>query len=209
VWFFVSDLVSQKDGEFVFKRRLYGKVDFEISYAVVTYASGITISSNFDSQELNVYSNSKIPSVIFSSSKLTSNFIVKQFKSKLLGDVFSMDNLYDFVKGPCDIVGVSTKNTLISYSIKKLIDGLNYNSFIKFDAYTSVPDCLTIILSSSDAVEYFVSLSLDGSEEWENFTLLFSEFKTREGMPLKRFDDIYSMTIYSMGSVLVNNFLIL
>ena len=209
MWFLVSDLISKKDGEFVFKRRLYGKVDFEISYAVVTYASGITLSSNFDCQELNVYSNSKIPSVIFSSSKLTSNFIVKQFKSKLLGDVFSMDNLYDFVKGPCGIVGVSTKNTLISYSIKKLIDGLNYNSFIKFDAYTSVPDSLTIILSSSDSVEYLVTLSLDGSEEWENFTLPFTEFKTSEGIPLKRFDDIYCMTIYSKGSVLVNNFLIL
>lgn len=209
VWFLVSDPVSKKDGEFVFKRRLYGKVDFEISYAVVTYASGVTLCSNFDYQKLNVYSNSKIPSVIFSSSKLASNFIVKQFKSKLLGDVFSMSNLYDFVKGPCGIVGVSTKNTLISYSIKKLIDGLNYNSFIKFDAYTNVPDCLTIILSSTDSIEYSVTLSLDGSEVWENFTLPFTEFKTNEGMPLKRFDDIYCMTIYSMGSVLVNNFLIL
>ena len=209
VWFLVSDLISKKDGEYVFKRRLYGKVDFEISYAVVTYSSGITLSTNFDCQELNVYSNSKIPSVIFSSSKLTSNFIVKQFKTKLLGDVFSMNNLYDFVKGPCDIIGVSTKNTLISYSIKKLIDGLNYDSFIKFDAYTSVPDCLTIILSSSEGTEYSVSLSLEGSEVWENFSLPFTEFKTSEGIPLKRFDDIYSMTIYSMGSALVNNFLIL
>ena len=86
---------------------------------------------------------------------------------------------------------------------------MNYDSFIKFDAYTSVPDCLTIILSSSEGTEYSVSLSLEGSEVWENFSLPFTEFKTSEGIPLKRFDDIYSMTIYSMGSALVNNFLIL
>ena len=120
-----------------------------------------------------------------------------------------INKLYDFVKGPCGIVGVSTKNTLISYSIKKFATSLNSNSFIKYDAYTSVPDNLTIVLSSNDGNEYFTVIALDGNNSWNNFTTTFSEFKTKYGMPLKNFAEIYSMTLYSMGSVLVNNFLIL
>ncbi len=209
VWFLLSEPISSKNGEYVFKRRVYGRVDFEISYAVVKYKSGITLSSKFDYQNFNVYSNSKIPSVIFSSSNMVSNFIVKEVKTKRLGDVFSINKLYDFVKGPCGIVGVSTKNTLISYSIKKFATSLNSNSFIKFDAYTSVPDNLTIVLSSNDGNEYFTVIALDGNNSWNNFTTTFSEFKTKYGMPLKNFAEIYSMTLYSMGSVLVNNFLIL
>ena len=209
VWFYLANPTSEKDGKYYFKRRLYGKVDFELCYAVIKYKNGLTLSSKFDYQELNVYSNSKIPSVIFSSSRLMTSFIVKEVKTKLLGDVFSLEKLYNYVEGPCGIVGVSTKNTLITYSIKKFLDTLSDDSLIKFDAFTSVPDTLTIKLFSSDGNEYSVTNYLEGSDAWQNFTVPFSEFKTEIGMPLKNFQDVYCMTVYSQGSVLVNNFLIL
>lgn len=209
VWFYLAQPKLVKDGEYLFKRRLYGQVNFELCYAVVKYKNGLTLSSKFDYQELNVHSNSKIPSVMFSSSKLMTSFIVKDVKTELLGDVFSLEKLYNYVKGPCGIVGVSTKNTLITYSIKKFLDTLSGDSLIKFDAFTSVPDTLTIKLYSSDGNEYFITNYLEGSEKWQNFTVPFLEFKTEIGMPLKNFQDIYCMTVYSQGSVLVNNFLIL
>ncbi len=209
VWFYLSNPVSVNGSEYVFKRRFYGKVDFEISYAVVKYSSGLTLSSKFDYQECNAYSNSKISNVIFSSSKLMMSFIVKDVKTELIGEVFSTEKLYNFVNGPCNIVGVSTKNSLITYSIKKFSNTLSHNSLIKFDAYTSVPDTLKIIFHSKDGNEFSYSVNLDGSDAWTNFTLPFTEFKTEIGMPVKNFDDIYCMTIYSKGSVLVNNFLML
>lgn len=209
VWFYLANPIKVDGDEYIFKRRIYGQVNFELCYAVVKYKNGLTLSSKFDYQELNVHSNSKIPSVIFSSSRLMTSFIVKDVKTKLLGDVFSLDKLYNYVKGPCGIVGVSTKNTLISYSIKKFSENLNSNSIIKLDAYTSVPDNLTIKLFANDGNDYFVTLTLDGGDNWENFTLPFSEFKTEIGMPIKNFSEIYCMTVYSQGSVLVNNFLVL
>lgn len=209
VWFYLSNPVSVNGSEYAFKRRFYGKVDFEISYAVVKYSNGLTLSSKFDYEQCNVYSNSKISSVLFSSSKLMTSFIVKDVKTELLGDVFSLEKLYNYVKGPCGILGVSTKNTLITYSIKKFANMLSASSLIKFDAYTTVPDTLNITFFAKDGNKYSYSINLEGCDTWENFTLPFSEFKTEIGMPVKNFGDIYCMTVYSRGSVLVNNFLIL
>ncbi len=209
VWYLQSTPISVQDNEYTFKRLLYGKVDFDISFAVVKYKNGFTLSSKFNYLEVQVESNSKVPSVIFSSSKMMTSFIVKNLKTKLFGEVFSAENLYDYVKGPYGIIGVNTKNTLISYSIKKFAGSINYNSFVKLDVYTPVPDTLNIKLSSVDGNEYFVSLNFGGSEGWENVNVPFSEFKTEIGMPIKNFEDIYCVTVYSQGSIIINNFLIL
>ena len=209
VWFLQSKPFSIDNEVYNFRRMLYGKVDFEISYAVVKYSSGFTLSTRFNFQEINVQSNSKVPSVIFSSSKMTSTFVVKNEKTKLFGEVFSADNLYDYVKGPCGIIGVSTKNLLISYSIKKIADTISYNSFIKLDVYTAIPDTLSIKITLNDGSEYSVSLNFSGNSGWENVNVPFSEFKTDIGMPLKNFDDISTIAVYSLGSILINNFLVL
>ncbi len=209
VWFNLPLYKYTEDGKYIFKRRIYGKVDIEIAYAVVKYKSGLTLSSKFDAQLFNVYSNSKIPSVIFSSSRLNSSFLVENVKTQVLGGVFSVENLYNYVKGPCDIYGVSTKNTLLTYSIKKFSEFLSENSFIKFDAYTEVPDTVTIKISCHDGFEYLSQVVVDGSENWQNLTISFKEFKTSIGMPIKNYDQIYCLTVSSFGSVLVNNFLVL
>ncbi len=209
VWFLQSKPILIEDDVYTFKRMLYGKVKFDISYAVVKYKNGFTLSTRFNYLEINVESNSKVPSVIFSSSKMMSTFVVKNVKTKLFGEVFSTDNLYDYVKGPCGIVGVSTKNLLLSYSVKKFADLINHNSFIKLDVFTAVPDTLTIQISSKDGNDYYISLNFDGDDCWNNVTVPFFEFKTDIGMPIKNFEDIYCISVYSLGSILINNFLIL
>lgn len=208
VWFNIP-LYKSDMNSFVFKRRIYGKVELELAYAVVKFKNGLTLSSKFDASVVNVYSNSKIPSVIFSSSKLNSNFLVCDVKTDVLGEVFSLVDLYSYVEGPKNILGVSTRNTLLTYSIKKFSEFLSKDSFIKFDAFTEVHDTLEIKLTSLNGNEFIYSLTIEGDEGWQNFNLPLSEFKTSIGMPIKDFSDIYSLTVTSFGSVLVNNFLIL
>ncbi|MBQ3235609.1 MAG: dienelactone hydrolase family protein [Clostridia bacterium] len=208
VWF-MPPLESSKEGECVFRRRLHGFVDFEIAYAVVKYNSGLALSSKFVFENVNINSNSKIPNVIFSSSRLMTTFIVDDFKGKKLGNTFTVDKLREYVNGPLGILGVSTKNTLISYAIKEFGEVLNDKSFIKFDVFTQVADTVTIKLLSKSGFEYATSVKLLGQNKWQNLTVEFSEFKTDIGMPIKNFDDIYSIAVSSQGGVAVNNFLVL
>ena len=208
VWF-MPPLESASDGKCVFRRRLHGFVEFEIAYAVVKYNTGIALSSKFVFESVNVNSNSKIPCVIFSSSRLMTTFIVDNFKGKKLGNTFTLDKLREYVSGPLGILGVSTKNTLVSYAIKEFSNVLDGSSFIKFDVYTPVNDTITIKLLSKSGFEYLTSVNLAGQNKWQNLTIEFSEFKTDIGMPIKKFDDIYLISVSSNGGVAINNFLVL
>lgn len=208
VWFMPS-LVSSEEGNCSFRRRVHGYVEFEIAYAVVKYESGIALSSKFVFEKVDINSNSKIPNVIFSSSRLLTTFIVDGFKGKKLGNTFALDRLREYVNGPLDILGVSTKNALVSYSIKKFASVLSESSFIKFDVYTPIPDVVTIKLHAKTGFVYLCSVTLTGQEKWQNLTVEFTDFKTDIGMPIKNFDDIYKISVSSNGDVAINNFLVL
>lgn len=208
VWYILNQ-DGVEDGVYHFKRRLYGLIEFEIAYAVVKYKNGLTISSKLNYQQLKVQSNTKIPNVIFSSSRLPTSFIVGNVKTKLMANVFSVTSLYDYVQGPFKILGVSTKNSILSYAIKKFSSGLSNQSLIKFDSYTSVGDEVRITLKTKSGEDYFVNLELKSDNKWQNLTVSFSEFKSEAGVPLKKFEELVLLKISTKGSVLVNNFLIL
>lgn len=209
LWFIVPPLERGEDGEFLFKRRIYGHVDFDLSFAVVKYKNGLTISSRFNYSELNVTSNSKLPNVIFSTAKLPTNFFVESIKTQLIGGVFSKEKLYQYVVGPYNIEGVLTNNPIVSYAVKNLAKTLNKNSFIKFDAYAPVPDTLTIKLTTTSGSEYFARQQFDGESRWVNVSIDLDYFKADNGMPLSEFDKLLSITLSSCGSVAINNFLFL
>ncbi|MBO7215302.1 MAG: dienelactone hydrolase family protein [Clostridia bacterium] len=206
---FMPPLESATEGKYVFRRRLHGYVEFEIAYAVVKYANGLALSSKFVFENAEVSSNSKLPNVIFSSSKLVTTFLVDGCNGRKLGNVFTTDKLREYVSGPLGILGVSTKNTIISYAIKEFSANLNDKSFIKFDVYTAINDTITIKLLSKSGFEYLSSVKLNAQDKWQNLTIEFSEFKTEIGMPIKNFSDIYLIAVSSQGGVAVNNFLIL
>ncbi len=208
VWF-MPVLNSVEDGKCTFKRRLHGFVEFEIAYAVVKYENGMAVSSKFSFENLDVHSNSKMPNVIFSSSRLMTTFLIDDFKSRKLSRVFTTDKLRSYVSGPLGILGISTKNRVLSYAIKTFAGHLNDNSFIKFDAYTAVSDKVTIKLNTKSGFVYEDVITLQGQEKWQNITIEFSEFKTDIGMPIKDYEDINSISVSSLGNVAINNFLIL
>ncbi len=208
VWF-MPLRVSSNDKTFKFERRLYGVVDFEIAYAVVRYKNGMTLSSKFTFDKLNVKSNSKIPNVIFSSSRLLTRFMFKEIKVDLLSNVICDDKIKTYLSGPLGILGISTKNKLISYSIGKFADVLSERSFIKFDVFTSVPDVITIELNTKNGLTFSQSTTLTPCRKWQNLTINLNEFKTEIGMPIKDFSEINSICVSSKGDVAINNFLVL
>ncbi len=209
VWYNVFDRVEEKGGKLVYKKHIYGESKFEMAFVAVKYNNGFTISSNIAYKWTETTSTSNVPGVIFSSTKLPTSFIIEDIKVHLLGNVFAVDSYYSNSLGPNDIKGVESNATLTSYLIKNLASNITEESFVKFDIYTPIDNKISVILKKQSGVEFNCVLSLKGGEFWQNYTLNFVDFKDINGIPLKKFSDIESVSIKSQATFMINNFILI
>ena len=86
---------------------------------------------------------------------------------------------------------------------------ISEESFVKFDIYTPIEDRVTVVLKKQSGVEFKYVLQLKGGEFWQNFTINFVDFKDINGLPLKIFEDIESVSIKSQGTLMINNFILI
>lgn len=208
VWNNVLYNPQVKGNKLIYKKHIYDDSKFEISFVAVKYLNGLTISSNFSYKKTGIKSPSKVPSVIFSSTKLPTSFIIEDIKCNLLGNVFAEESFYKHAVGPNDIRGIYTNSTLTSYAIKNLANYLTDESFIKFDVYTPLNETISVVLKKSSGVEFRYTLPIIGGEFWQNINMNFIDFKDVNGIPLKKFDDIESVSIKTIGSFMINNFIV-
>ncbi len=208
VWYNVMPKQSE-DGKKVFRQKIYGKVDFEIAFAVVKYANGFTISSRLEFEKIDASSSSKTPSVLFCSLKQLVNFVVEDLKTPLLGNVFAKSRLYQIKKGPYDIQGIFSENTLTSYAVRKIVNSIEEDSFIKFDAYSPLMDNLLIKIMLKNKSYFEKSCCLTGGEFWQSVQIPISEFKDENARTLKDFEQIESISLSSSGAFMINNFILI
>ena len=208
VWYNVVPRVNN-DGELVFKKKVYGKVDFEIAFAVIKYNNGFTVSSRFEFEEIEVSSSSKTPSVLFSSLKQPVNFVVEDLKTPLLGNVFAKNRLYTIKEGPFNIKGIYSENTLTTYAVRKIADSIEEDSFIKFDVYSPLKDCLLIKITLKNKACYEREVDLIGGEFWQSVQVPILDFKDENARGLKDFENIESISISCQGSLMLNNFILI
>ncbi len=209
VWNNVFDKIQEKGGKLIYKKHIYGESKFEMAFVYVKYNNGLTLSSNIVYKWTEITSASKIPGIIFSSTKLPSSFIIEDVKAHLLGNVFAVDSYYSNAYGPNEIKGFSSSGTLTSYLIKNLANNITDESFVKFDIYTPIEDRVSVVLKKQSGVEYKYDLQLKGGEFWQNFTINFTDFKDINGLPLKIFDDIESVSIKCQATLMINNFILI
>ncbi len=209
IWYNVINHTQNKSGVYKFNQRILGECSTVIAFAVVKYNNGFTVSTGYLYKKANVNTSSIYPSVIFSSTKMPSNFIVEDIKTELIGNVFTDDKLYVLKEGPSGIFGISSENTLTSYAVRKIASRLNDDSFVKFDSYFKVNDTLTVTIKTKSNKEYFYVLPVKSSEAWQNIQLPFSDFKSENGKSIKDLTEINSISISSMGTLMINNFIII
>ena len=209
IWYNVLDYTQNKSGTYKFKQRVFGECETIIAFTVVKYKNGFTVSSNYAYKKVNLKTSSSVPSLLFSSAKMPSNFTVENVNSKLLGNVFTLDRLYKLEKGPCDIYGISSENTLTTYAVRKFADKLNSDSFIKFDVYFKTNDTLIVSLKNAANNEYFYKLKVEGDDSWQNIQLTLADFKNSLGQPIKNLNDVVSLSISALGTFMVNNFILI
>lgn len=193
----------------IFRHKVFGTLNFDLAFATVVYKNGLTLTSSFVSVKPNLVASTKFPNVVYSTYDIHSCFIVENDRLNLIGNLFSTEKLVDVVKGPHDILGISTKNAVYTYAIKNHIDKLNEKSFMQFDAYTNAPDTLSVEFIFENGNKFTAKINLESKEEWQRITLDVSELKNEIGMPLKQFEGLLISKFSSYGCVLLNNFLIL
>lgn len=208
VWYNVMPK-ERSDGKVEFRQKVYGKVDFEIAFAVIKYNNGFTVSSRFEFQKIDVSSSSKTPSVLFSSLKQPVNFVVEDIKIPLLGNVFAKSRLYNFKKGPYGILGIFSENTLTSYAVRKIASYIEQDSFIKFDAYSPLNEKLLIKITMSDKTQYEKMFDLTGGEFWQSVQVPILDFKDENAKCIRDFEKIESISISSNGAFMINNFILI
>ncbi len=209
VWHKVENLVSQINNEYVFKRPNYENCDVDMSFVVVRYKNGLTISSKINYFKIDDELRVTVPSIIYSTEKYRANFLAINIKTQLLGGIFSFERLYCVDEGPFEIDGLFTKNTLLSYKIKEMANVLKSSSSLKFDFYTNVLTDLLITLTDKFGNQFFVECKFSGGELWRNVFISFSEFKSKDGLNIDDYSSLRSVSISSTGEFAINNFLLL
>ncbi len=61
----------------------------------------------------------------------------------------------------------------------------------------------------SDNNEYYYKLSIEGDDTWQNIQLTLADFKNSLGQPIKKLDDIVSISVSALGTFMVNNFILI
>ncbi len=210
IWYNVLNYTKNKSGAYKFRQRILGECNMVIAFAVVKYNNGFTVSTNYVySKNVDYVTSSIFPSVLFSSSKMPTTFIVENIKTELIGNVFSFDKLYSLKQGPSEIFGIYSENTLTSYAVRKIASKLNDDSFIKFDLYLKNNDILTVKLNTASNTEYFYTLPVESGEFWHNIQLPLCDFKSNLSQSIKNFKEITSISISSVGGFMINNFIII
>lgn len=209
VWFRATEKEKDKE-KVIFTRPNYENYNFDIAFAVVSYNSGVTISSKICYNKFDAKSQVKLPKIIFSSYNLITGFIAEDIKDdNLIGGIFADEKIYHLQKGPGGLPGLFTNNTLTSYRLKQLKNELKLSSTFKFDVYSAVFTTLKLAITDCDGNVYFYEKKVNQNNFWQNVLVGLLEFKTKDGIGIENPNKLLSISITSVGEFAINNFLLL
>lgn len=209
VWHNVSDFTKNDDLSYTYKQRIYGDCTNVISFAIVKYKNGFTISTKYFFKTINVKTQSNVPSVLFNTSKYLTNVIIEDIDEVLIGNVFSTKRLYVLKDGPSGILGISTNYSLSFYNARKIAPRLKDEAFIKIDVYSKNANTIKFTIYNSKNEEYFYNVNVSGGESWINLQLPLEDFMDNSNMSFENYNDIKSIKITSLGEFMINNFLLI
>lgn len=210
-----SDLVSNKDGNFVFSYKPYGKSKRVFCFARATYKNKFTISSpisviKFDEKDV-IFKNK---SVILYSSRTkdaeTSFAPYNEINGSSLGFSLSEEDVVTVKESVCDTVGLYSKNGLISFRLSATKYAPKDDAILMFDAISEDTINLKIALHVKNGKGkqiYFANVKVI-SGVWQNVKLFKNNFKTLEGAPIREFSNVYAISFESENQengFLINN----
>lgn len=137
------------------------------------------------------------------------------FERKYKLNMWAVDNVKgeyfmpELRAGANDIMGVSAnKGNLSTYYISDKNFERNSNSFFQFDCYSEKDRTLKVVMSvETDNFSYelyMVDVKLQGGE-WQKISLSHGDFKSKELVPLKTWDNVKKLSFIDIDNTLINN----
>lgn len=117
------------------------------------------------------------------------------------------DSIISLATGPLDIPGVSTsKGCLVLYNIGDLHNN-DDELVLQFDVYAPQPKTIKVVITDSSFNEYSATINIDNVEEWTKVRLGLIDFKDKELIPLKLWQNVKILTFCDAEGALFNNIL--
>lgn len=183
-------------------------------FANIDYRCGFAISSKIAhvSIEGQTYKNqTSMSKILYSSDEGRDGFLVTVPKKQLLSGVFiNVDRpAIEFIKGPHNVIGISSRYTLQFYRMFSAKYKLEETSLIKFDIYAPKGGQLTLtvadVLENGEVERYTHSLTLQAGEFWSSCILMPNEFNNGQGKRLKSFANALYLAFCAEDTFCLNN----
>jgi len=140
--------------------------------------------------------------------------LVTPFKKNREVDYEVLANATKFVleKGADGIYGAYSHCGLISYKFSEPCCAADDSSILEMDFFTSefcVLKLVFMVATPSGVKEFTYSFELKSGKFWQNIIIRLNEFKSAEGMSIRKYEDIFALRIESGGKYVVNNILLI
>ncbi len=210
-----SDLVSSKDGNFVFRYKPYGKSKRVFYFAKAVYKNKFTISSpisviKFEEDDV-IFKNK---SVILYSSRTkdgeTAFAPYREFSCVSCGFSLDEEDVVTIKDSVNETVGLYSKNGLTTFRVGAKKYHPKDDAILMFDTFSENNGTIKVILhakNGANKISYFASVRVIGGV-WQNAKLFKNNFKTLEGAPIRDFSNVYAISFDSEkqeNEFLINN----
>lgn len=199
----------------------YGKMKYEyvangstknvFAFAVVRYKNGLTLSSKLAYKKLET-SSSKKSNLIYSSRDGLDGITFYDKNASEKSIFVDEGKFLELVKGANGIYGAYSHCGLISYKFSEPCCAVDENSILELDFYTAefcVVKLSFMAETPSGVKEFSYSIEMKSGSIWQNVILKIGEFKSKEGMSIRKFQNIFALKIESDGKYVVNNILLI
>lgn len=207
----VCERVSEEKG-----KRTYGHIlsvnDTNVyAFCVVKYKNGWTVSSKV--QLIHVDGITPKMSNLIYSGKNGLDGITFYSDGADVTDVFVNKDDFIVLEDCADgIKGAYSKYGLITYKFGESSQFLNEDSMLKFDVFSAGFSVIRLTLmqeKQGGVKEYGFAFEVRSGKIWQNKVVKIVDFKSQDGMSLKKYGGIYALRIEGDGKFFINNILVI
>lgn len=204
---------KKKDDKYIFEYTPYKDSKVVTFFAEAVYKNGFRVCSIIANKYFKPteVEESNVNKILYASRVTNANTIFavdEENRQRPHGIVLSQNGEIELKKGPCGLVGIYSKNGLLSFRINAKLFRPLPDSILMLDVFSKTKGELYIKLYADyfgEKVAYVNSIELTGADVWCNVKIERTKFKTVDGLPLKSFDKVEAIAFTSKQEFLINN----
>ena len=209
-WYACEETASS-EGEKKFEYLIGGNAKQIFAFAVVRYQSGFSVSSRIVCKKIGEVV-SRRANIIYSSRNGLEGIAFYDKNATDKNIFVSPSEFIQLVEGPGGIYGAYSQCGLISYKFGEPGCSFNENSILKTDVYCAEFCVLRLVLmakTDNGIGEFSYVTEIKLRNIWQNVIVNAVDFKTADGMGIRKFENVFALRIESDSKFAVNNILLI